>query len=253
VETQYGPPPDLTEGEKPAAVPVDTPAERALTRILLRGTANIEAARTALDAHVRARAIRLAYDYHLSDAQQKKLMLAGRGDVKHFLDQLDEAKRRLRPLKENDAQIMREAVKLREATNLIAARQGPIMTKVFKAMLSDEERARYETGQIERRQTRHKEVIEHTVDEMHLDMTLGLTGEQRAKLAALLIKEIQPPRAYGTSPGSVVFTLAAKLPEARLRPIFDDRQWNVLHERLSRYLRLEHNLVFMGFIPAEEP
>ena len=51
-------------------------------------------ARVQLDSQLKVRLDELVRDCHLNEAQQRKLALAGRGDIKRFFDQVEEVRKK---------------------------------------------------------------------------------------------------------------------------------------------------------------
>ena len=52
------------------------------------------AARIQIDSQLKVRLDELVRDCHLNEAQQRKLALAGRGDIKRFFDQVEEVRKK---------------------------------------------------------------------------------------------------------------------------------------------------------------
>ncbi len=66
-----------------------------------------------------------------------------------------------------------------------------------------------------------------------LARSLGLTDDQRRRFETLLLEETRPPEQFGVDDYQVVMSQAARIPEARIRPIFDDLQWRILRKEFA--------------------
>ena len=56
-------------------------------------------------------------------------------------------------------------------------------------------------------------------------------------VAALLLRETRPPRRFGNAPDvALVLFQASRLPEAKLRPIFDYAQWRIVSQWMAVYI-----------------
>ena len=84
-----------------------------------------------------------------------------------------------------------------------------------------------------------------------LARSLGLTDDQRRRFETLLLEETRPPSEFGTADYLVVMYQAARIPEARIKPIFDDLQWRVLSDELALARNQERGLRKDGQVPFE--
>ena len=58
------------------------------------------------------------------------------------------------------------------------------------------------------------------------------------QLAELLLKETRPPRKFGDAPDvALVLFQASRIPEAKIRPIFDDAQWRIMSRWMAVYIQ----------------
>ena len=86
-----------------------------------------------------------------------------------------------------------------------------------------------------------------------LNNSVGFTDEQRQRLVKLLAEETQPPRRLGQNDYYAVLYLMASLPEAKVKPIFDDVQYRSLRRQLDQARGMGMWLKQNGFVPDEEP
>ncbi len=84
-----------------------------------------------------------------------------------------------------------------------------------------------------------------------LARSLGLTDDQRRRFETLLLEETRPPKEFGVADYQIVMYQAAKIPEAKLKPIFDDLQWRTLRRELAVAGNQEPWLKKQGLVPFE--
>ncbi len=144
-------------------------------------------------------------------------------------------------------------MKLREVSPLQIKMQSGVFgdsslyQKILKQTLDPEQSARYEQQERERRKFRYEAIIEQAMSQ--LGTTIPFRTEQRQRLVKLLLDETEPPKAFGHSDYYVVLYQASKLEEAKLRPIFDDAQWQSLKRSLDQSRGMEQFLRRNGFLP----
>ena len=87
----------------------------------------------------------------------------------------------------------------------------------------------------ERRLFHHQAGVHMTV--LRLSTALGLSGEQQTQLKKLLLQETRPARTLdGVNPAgyfSVVYAQLPRIPERKLRPLFEPWQWQALKAKLA--------------------
>ncbi len=185
----------------------------------------------------------------LTDAQKAKLELAGKGDVKHLYDRVAEKKRRFQAVK-NDrnkiGNIFQEIQPLQSAFNSGPFDDGSIFFKTITRTLDDSQGAKYEKTLADKRLFRYRAKVDLTV--AFLDNAVGFKADQRKKLAEILMAETKPPRKYGQYDYYVVMWQAAKLPEAKIKPIFDDTQWKLLSRQLTQVQGMGQFLKQNGYL-----
>lgn len=185
----------------------------------------------------------------LSDAQKAKLELAGKGDVKHLYDRVAEKKRKFQLVK-NDrnkiGNIFQEIQPLQSAFNSGPFDDSSIFFKSIKGTLDDAQAAKYEKNQSDKRLFRYRAKVDLTV--AFLDNAVGFKADQRKKLADLLVAETKPPKRYGQYDYYVVMWQAAKLPEDKIKPIFDDTQWKLLTRQLTQVQGMGQFLKQNGYL-----
>ncbi|HWE40087.1 MAG TPA: hypothetical protein VG406_26280 [Isosphaeraceae bacterium] len=188
----------------------------------------------------------------LTDAQRAKLMLAGRGDLKRILDAYDDKKKKFRATGGDQNRINEIFQDIQPLQQAIAA--GPfgessIFAKSIGKTLDPAQAERFEKVAKEKRTYRYRARVELAVN--LLDGYVGMTADQRRRLVQVIVDETRSPRKFGRQDYQVVILLASKVPEARLRPIFDDAQWKKVRRQMDGVRGLETYLRTNGFLPDE--
>jgi hypothetical protein len=111
-----------------------------------------------------------------------------------------------------------------------------LLGKTLGTTLDQDQVAAREKAFLERNLVRHRTAIDSAVKA--LQNNLGMNEVQGTKLAELLLRETRPPRKFGNAPDiALVLFQASRIPEARIRPIFDDAQWRIMSRWMAIYVR----------------
>lgn len=220
------------------------------------GLGNADVARDRLESHLTLRVEDLDRACRLTPAQQKKLLLAGRGDIKHFFDRVEEVKKKYTAEKDVNLQIRfqqiwREIQPMRSIVQSGLFGEGSIYAKAARAMLTPEQAAKYEAVVRDRLLYRYWARVDLTLE--LLNNEVGFTDDQRQQLLRLLREETRPPRQLGQRDYYVVLYQLSRIPEAKLRAVFEDAQWRFLQRQLEQGRPLETFLKQNGFVPGDEP
>lgn len=218
------------------------------------GQQNSTAARARFDSLLKVNIEELERICGLNEAQKKKLLLAGRGDVKRFLDQVEEKRKEFQAVRTDQNKFGQFYQTLRPLQTQYAAGlfgEGSFYAKSAKSTLEPEQAARYEAQMREKLVARYKARVELVA--ASLGNIAGLSAEQRRKFVALILEETKAPRSFGQNDYQVVILQASKLPEEKLKPLFDDRQWQTINQQFVQIRRLEENLKTGGYIPFDDP
>lgn len=186
----------------------------------------------------------------LTDDQKQKLALAGRGDIKRFLDRVADAHR----LYELNRHEPGGAAVIREATIPIAADyefgifgEGSFFAKSLTRVLTPEQAGKYRESLREKDRFRYQAKVSLIL--ASLDARVGFTSEQHIRFRNLIMEETRPPlKAAGPLEANVVLLQIAKLPEVKVRPIFDDQQWRTMDRIFQNARRTEAALRAEGLI-----
>src|SRR5271157_2788461 len=215
------------------------------------GPRNSRAGRNKLDSLLALQVDDVARMCTLSEAQKKKLLLAGRGDIKRFFDKVEEKRKKFEKVKQDRTkigEIYQELVPLQTALNSGLFGDGSIYAKTIRRVLSEEEDARYQKVIQDKKRFRYKAKVELVVAQ--LDQSVGFRDEQRRKLVELILSETQPPTRFGQYDYYLVMYQAGQIAEAKLKPLFEDRQWALLNRQLNQMRGMEQFLRAQGLLPA---
>jgi len=211
------------------------------------------AARLRLEAILTTRVEKVARQCSLTEGQKRKLLVAGRGDIKRLFDRVEE----MRPKRDGDEddrtafqQFLEEMRPLRVDSSGDVFGEGSIFAKVFKMTLTTVQSAQYEKVAREGALSRHRATIRWVV--ATLDTVLELNAEQHGQLEALLAEHTRPPRYFGEYDYYGVLFQASKLAESRFKSILSDGQWTKLSQHIAESQRLLPTLKAGGFIPDDD-
>ncbi len=185
----------------------------------------------------------------LSEEQTAKLQLAGMGDIKHFFNRADKIKRRLAKITDENAVGMafQEIQPLQQELARGIFRETSLFDKVLRRLLDREQAIKYRQFQYQALQARYRSRLTFVL--LKLEDTLPMLHEQRQQLLQLALDETAPPTQFGPHDSTYVLWQLSKLPEDNLRPIFDDRQWQVFRQSLQQASQFEQFLRGNGIVP----
>ena len=197
------------------------------------GSRTPAAARTRLNSLLTLQIEDVDRTCSLTPEQKTKLELAGKGDVKHLYDRVAEKKRKFQAVKNDQnkiGNIFQEIQPLQSSFNSGPFDEGSIFFKAITNTLEGAQKTKYEDVLSNKRLFRYRAKVDLTV--AFLDNAVGFKADQRKKLSEILLAETKPPRRYGQYDYYVVMWQAAHLPEAKLKPLFDETQWKLLNRQL---------------------
>jgi hypothetical protein len=212
-----------------------------------------DAARLRLETILATRVEKIARRCALTEVQKKKLLVAGRGDIKRLFDRVDELRANLKGDADDQKKLMEFLAEMRvqriDASGDVFG-EGSIFAKAFKTTLTAVQSAQYEKVTREGALGRHRATIGWVV--ATLDSVLELNPAQHGQLEALLMEQTRPPRYFGEYDYYGVLFQASKLPETRFKSILSDRQWAKLSMQIVESKRLLPTLKARGFIPDDD-
>jgi hypothetical protein len=218
------------------------------------GVANPGTARTKLDSLLTLQVDDLERTCGLTPLQKRKLLLAGRGDIKRFFDRIEDLRKKFTKNKNDQnvfGQLWQEVQPLRNAFTTGFFDKDSILAKSIKATLTPEQTARHEEVIHDRTLYRYWAKVDLAME--LLNNEVGFTDEQRQRIVRLLKEETQPPRKMGDNEYYVVLYQLSRIPEAKIKPVFDDFQWPFVKRQLEQGRGMGMFLKQNGFVPAEGP
>jgi hypothetical protein len=209
-------------------------------------------ARNQLDSALALRIDDVTRICGVTEAQKKKLQLAGRGDIKRFFDRVEETKRKFQTTQNNQFNnIWQEIQPLQTELSSGLFGEDSLFAKTVKRTLSEEQAIKFENVVRQRSLARYQSTVAWCV--VQLDKSVGLSDNQRRRLVELLVKETKPPRRFGQNDYWFMMLQASKLPESKLKPILDDVQWRFLQRQLMQGRGMEQWLKMSGVIDDDKP
>jgi hypothetical protein len=224
-----------------------------IEQVTLGRLGNVDVIRDRLESALTARVEKLDRQYGLSTAQKKKLVLAGRGDIKHFVDRWEETRKKLALATtdgEDEQEVRAEIESLQRRSKHDVFGEESLLMKALKKTLTPEQSARYKQAVRDVIRDRHRATLQWVLGT--LDQMLGLTPRQHQQLEPLLIEETRPPRRFGEEDYYGVMCQLGRVPEARLRPIFNEEQWAKLSRQVAEAKRKEEALKSGGYLPEDD-
>jgi hypothetical protein len=190
----------------------------------------------------------------LTEVQKKRLILAGRGDIKHFLDRLADARKvfdELRHDQNNINVIHLETIPLANSLRTGLFGNDSIFAKSIFSTLETDQAESYHKFLDERNLFRHQAKIRLAV--MTIDQAIGMTGEQRQKLIELALRETKPASMpIPQYESQVVMLKISRIPEARFREFLDEPRWKALSRQFQQARGMEAFLKQNGYIDDPE-
>jgi hypothetical protein len=186
----------------------------------------------------------------LTEAQQDKLRLAGRGDYARFNQRVAQVRAQFVDKSYDHQEVGKiyEQIQPLNATYQ-AGLLGPssLFAKVARGMLTTEQLQKYNAEQAERLRVRHDAKVRLFI--AMLERRVPLTDQQRSALVDLLLTETRPPMRASTMDWQVVEVQAAYIPEERFHAILDEDQFRILEKTLRQARSLEPHLKQQGLLP----
>ncbi len=217
------------------------------------GVANPGAARNKLDSMLTLNIESLDRTCGLTPFQKKKLTLAGHGDIKRFFDRIEDLRKKFTKDRNDQnawQKLWQEVQPLRNSFNSGFFEGDSIFAKAVKATLSSEQTARHKQVLLERTHYRYWAKVDLAMELINNEV--GFTDDQRVQMVKLLKEETRPPLKLGENDYYVVLYQLSRIPEARLKPVFEDVQWKYLKRQLDQGRGMAMFLKQNGFIPDEK-
>ena len=220
---------------------------------VFQGSVNAAAGKARIQSSVKMKLAELQRVCDLTDAQSKKLSLAARGDMRQFFDDVEIVRQKFLKVRNDQNafnQIWQEINPLQQKQAAGLFGDSSFFAKTVRNTLTREQQEKYQVILDDRRRFRYQAAAEVALH--NLSNTVGLRHDQHEAIFKLIIEETQPPLTFGQYDQYFVFYSLAKLPNAKLKPLLDDRQWKLLQPHLQQGRAMEANLMQQGMIePAK--
>lgn len=191
---------------------------------------------------------------NLGAEQRRKLELAGRGDIVRYFNQCDELFRELPrgSIPQDEWQNVWQRLQPVRQQFALGLHEGEsLFRKTVQCVLTPEQLATLEKLEHERALRHYRAQVAAALT--LIDGRLPLTIEQRARLTDLLLASGAPPRMPVRNYYQYHYVLyrLSELPEADLKPIFDDVEWKVCRQLLEQGRSLKQ--LFQGLEKGQAP
>ncbi len=216
---------------------------------VFQGSNNAAAGKARLESSVKMKLAELRRVCDLTDAQSKKLTLAARGDMRQFFEEVEVVRKKFLKVRNDQNafnQIWQEINPLQRKQMAGLFGDSSFFAKTVRNTLTREQQEKYQVVLNDRRRFRYQAAAEVALH--NLSNTLGLRHDQHEAIFKLITEETQPPLSFGQYDQYFVFYSLAKLPNAKLKPLLDDRQWKLLQPHLQQGRGMESTLMQQGMI-----
>jgi hypothetical protein len=189
----------------------------------------------------------LQVTYELIESQQKKLELAGRGELKSFTDRLDSTLKKLADAGSRDAmqQLVVELNDVRRSEERLFD-DGSRFSKVLARTLSQEQVSRSERLVRNPGYLRYRKAV--IVAVRTLAGLVNISRTERIELSRLILTETTPPLKFGRTDHAFVMFQISRLPEARLKEIIPETHWSTFKWQITPWAGSEAFLKDDGFV-----
>jgi len=239
--------------------PSATPEEHVEVRNLMMnfdnwvfGVGDAKTGRERLESQVKLQISEASRICQLADEQQAKLELAARGDLRRFVDDVEEARRKAL-VDKPDQEALNKLHQLAQPLQLRRTRgfSGPdsLFARSLASTLTAEQVAAYEAVLAERRRYRYEAAIGLAL--YNLESTVAMNQAQRDALIKMLL-DLPPPRISSSSDYIFVWYRFATARQDTVKPLFSDRQWQALQQCTNRYGGLREHFIQLGYLDRDE-
>lgn len=189
----------------------------------------------------------------LTESQRKKLLLAGRGDMVQFYEQVEVVRKKFLLVRKDQQkfnEIWQDISPLQMKFQAGLFGDDSFYHKTLRNMLKGDQLSKYSQVDGERRTFQYRAKVELVV--AMLENAIPLRDEQRQKLITLVLDETKPPRRFGQQQDYyLVMWNISKIPEKSLKPLFNDAEWKILNQQFAQVRGLEQWLKQSGALAKE--
>ena len=189
----------------------------------------------------------------LSEAQRKKLQLAGRGDIVQFFEQVEIVRKKFLLVRKDQQkfnQIWQDISPLQVRFQAGLFGEDSFYHKTLRNMLKGEQLSKFSQVDGARRMFQYRAKVELVV--AMFENALPLRDEQRQKFITLIVEQTKPPRAFGQQDYYIVMWNISKIPEKSLKELFDESEWKILNRQFAQVRGLEQWLKQNGALAKDE-
>jgi len=219
---------------------------------IFQNAQNAKGARERLEKHLALQIDFVEKACRLNHTQRKKLNLAGRGDIKTFFEQVDVVRQKFLLVRKDQNkfnELWQDIQPLQMTFQAGLFGDDSLFAKTLRNVLDSQQREAYGRIDGERRAFQYRARVELTV--AMIENTLPLRDEQRQKLIETILENSQPPRRASQQDYYVVLWGLSKIPESKLRPLFDADEWKLFSRQIEQGRAMEQWLRASKLI--EEP
>jgi hypothetical protein len=198
--------------------------------------ATMKEARDKLNSRLTERIDEVERSCPLTEAQKKKLEVAGKGEIKRFLDRLDAVRTKYDEgtVIDSDESRNGDTVEALQIARRELFGDGSLFAKTLGKTLGEEQLIKYRTDLLTRSLFPYREAVYQAAKT--LQESLGLSNDQRQRLEKRVLEETRAPHKIGRgSVYSFVIFQASRIPEAKLKPIFTEAQWQLLNQQMATW------------------
>jgi hypothetical protein len=213
------------------------------------GSGNARQHRARLDSMVSLQLERYDRICHLSSKQKDLLRLAAQGDIKRLEESVQVARKKFNVARfdqQKFQQVWQDIQPLRNKIQNGIFDETSLLRKVVRGVLDQEQIAKYEQTDLERRKFIYQAKIGLSVAQ--LQNSVPMRDEQRRRFETLLFEQTEVPKKYGQYAYNLVMIHASKLPEEEMKAIFDEAQWRALKQTFDQCRGMERHLERQGLL-----
>ena len=218
----------------------------------LPGVRNITEVRNRINALLKFKLLEIVHACNLTESQQQKLALAGRGSILQFFDQVEEVHKKFLAVRNDQnrlQQLFPEIMALQEQFSKGLFGEESLFAKVRRTTLTEEQQAKYQAMLNERLRSNYNGAIAKVLP----TIGIALRQEQLDSLRKLLVNETPPPLTFGQHDREVVMFGLSKLPAEKLKELLNKEQWKQLQPKLLNASSMEDQLAQLGVIEEPKP
>ena len=190
----------------------------------------------------------------LSPEQKAKLELAGQGDAARFQGRVAELRSRLvgKTYDQNEMNnIWQEISPLQQEVQAGLLGEASLFTKIVRRTLDEDQSAKYEAVQAERRTAMYAAKVKLYV--AMIERSAPMRAQQREALIELFLKRTRPPKRFGENEIYYVMYQASTMDRKEITKIFDNAQMKVITPAFRQGANYKSFLTQQGFVLDDEP